>query len=68
MRVYGEESNALNIIRDHLDRDGTTAIHSDLRRLFSVDMDQQNIVGSSPGQEAVKEFPPLPLSGLPWHL
>lgn len=52
MRVYGEESNALNIIRDHLDRDGTTAIHSDLRRLFSVDMDQQSIAGSSPGQSS----------------
>jgi len=47
VRVYGEDSEALNIIRDHLDRDGTTAIHSDLRRLYSVDMDQQNIVSTS---------------------
>jgi hypothetical protein len=46
LRVYGEDSNALNIIRDHLDRDGTEGIHSDLRRLFSVDM-QQNLFSTS---------------------
>lgn len=37
VRIYGEEANALAIIRDYLDRDGSGEnIHSHLRRLFSV--------------------------------
>lgn len=62
VRVYGEDDNALNIIRDHLDRDGTTDIHADLRRLFSVDM-EQNIVATSP-EESSKGISSSAIAGI----
>jgi hypothetical protein len=36
VRVYGEGHHALNVIRDHLDFDGTENIHPNLERIFSV--------------------------------
>lgn len=52
IRVYGEEGDALTIIRDHLDRDGNGEnIHQHLRRLFSVDTSNSDLIGVSSGED-----------------
>jgi len=51
VRVYGEGGDALAVIRDYLDRDGSELIHQNLRRVFSVDLDGE-VVTAAPEPES----------------
>lgn len=48
VRVYGEGGDPLDIIKDHLDESGEESIHPQLRRLFSVNTNNQNFVSAPP--------------------